>query len=289
MKAFKENVIMTNSNLPIKIFYSDRTMLNSVHPHWHEEIEVLYFLEGSAMEQINESIFKASVGELIIIGSDNVHSTYSFGNEDCKILVMQMNTNVICNNEKFSWITSKLREFNKCIIFSNPIKTNDGIGKEILNSLLDIQKLLGTKEEGTLFRVISAIYKIIGVSLENFERDENMTKKRPNINEKGVLTNTFKLIDNDFNNGITLRKAAEASNFSVPHFSRLFKQSTGMTFKNYLLFIRSNKACKLLQTNKSISEICYKCGFNSQTSFIRAFKKYKYTTPSEYRTIIKKQ
>ncbi|MCG8579779.1 MAG: helix-turn-helix transcriptional regulator, partial [Bacteroidales bacterium] len=39
----------------------------------------------------------------------------------------------------------------------------------------------------------------------------------------------------------------------------------------------------LIESNKSISEICFECGFNNISNFNRAFKKRQGCTPSEFR------
>ena len=48
-----------------------------------------------------------------------------------------------------------------------------------------------------------------------------------------------------------------------------------------------DRACQLLaNTTLSASEICYACGFNNKSNFIRIFTKKKNMTPIEYREYI---
>ena len=47
--------------------------------------------------------------------------------------------------------------------------------------------------------------------------------------------------------------------------------------------MRISLACRyLLETDKSISSICYACGFNNLSNFNRQFMRHKQMTPSEY-------
>ena len=59
---------------------------------------------------------------------------------------------------------------------------------------------------------------------------------------------------------------------------------------SYITFVnnmRISKACQLLaNTTLSASEICYACGFNNKSNFIRIFTKKKNMTPIEYREYI---
>lgn len=67
-------------------------------------------------------------------------------------------------------------------------------------------------------------------------------------------------------------------------FCVFFKRATGKTFITYLNEYRMDLACKLLREgNLSISEVCYKSGFNDVPYFNRTFKKKHGVSPTEYR------
>ena len=67
-------------------------------------------------------------------------------------------------------------------------------------------------------------------------------------------------------------------------FNRFIKKRTGKTFINYVNDKRISYASRsLIETEKSIGEISYQCGFNNIANFNRIFKKSKECTPSEFR------
>ena len=67
-------------------------------------------------------------------------------------------------------------------------------------------------------------------------------------------------------------------------FSRFFKAHTGTTLSDYIIDMRLSKSSRLLlDTNKSVNEICTECGFNNLSNFNRIFKKKKNCSPSEFR------
>ncbi|MEM6432673.1 MAG: AraC family transcriptional regulator [Cyanobacteria bacterium P01_D01_bin.115] len=83
---------------------------------------------------------------------------------------------------------------------------------------------------------------------------------------------------------IKLADLAEVAGISQFHFSRLFKQSTGMTPHQYLTQQRIEQAKQLLKGTKgAISEIALQCGFNSQSHFSKHFKDAIGMTPNNYR------
>jgi len=64
----------------------------------------------------------------------------------------------------------------------------------------------------------------------------------------------------------------------------LFKQVTGISFKEYLNKVRIEEAKSLLEhTDYSIMEIAVACGYSDQSYFTKVFKKATGITPKQYR------
>ncbi|MEL6466684.1 MAG: AraC family transcriptional regulator [Pseudomonadota bacterium] len=72
------------------------------------------------------------------------------------------------------------------------------------------------------------------------------------------------------------------------HLARVFKARTGQTMHQFLLDKRVDQACALLRdTNLSIADIAYACGFSSQSHMTTVFGKRKGTSPGRYRAHIR--
>ncbi|WRP08835.1 helix-turn-helix transcriptional regulator [Rossellomorea aquimaris] len=83
---------------------------------------------------------------------------------------------------------------------------------------------------------------------------------------------------------LSIKQVAEQINFSVPYFSRIFKQETGLDFVEYVTFVRLQRAVRLLRhTNHTIEFIAEELGFNTPNYFSGTFKKYVGLSPREYR------
>jgi AraC-like DNA-binding protein/ligand-binding sensor protein len=83
---------------------------------------------------------------------------------------------------------------------------------------------------------------------------------------------------------INLDKVSQAMHVSTFYFCKKFRQSTGLTFTDYLGRVRVEKAKNLLlNPHPRISEIAYDVGFQSLTHFNRTFHKVVGQSPTHYR------
>ncbi len=94
----------------------------------------------------------------------------------------------------------------------------------------------------------------------------------------------IQFIDTHYRDSLTLDGLAAQFFLSKFHLSHIFKEITGFSVVEYLQYRRIIEAQKLLEnSSKSITEICYECGFNNIQHFCRVFKKLSHTTPRRYR------
>jgi AraC-like DNA-binding protein len=101
---------------------------------------------------------------------------------------------------------------------------------------------------------------------------------RDNINRAIEFLNDYSGAD------YSLGDVAKVANLSTYHFIRVFKSETGKTPIDYLIDIKVKKAkYMLMNKNKSISEVCYECGFSNPSHFTRIFKTKVGVPPSVYR------
>lgn len=93
-------------------------------------------------------------------------------------------------------------------------------------------------------------------------------------------------IEHNYDKPITLSSLARRSNYSVRHFTRLFREAYNKSPMEYLNDVRIKNASDLLvRSDMSIIEISRLCGFEDNNLFSRRFKQSLNISPSKYRQI----
>ncbi len=89
-------------------------------------------------------------------------------------------------------------------------------------------------------------------------------------------------IDKNYQQQITLEMVAKEIAMSKFHFSRLFKQQMGMSFKRYLNRKRIEISKVLItRENLNVTEACYAVGFNDASYFAKVFRDVEGRSPSK--------
>lgn len=105
------------------------------------------------------------------------------------------------------------------------------------------------------------------------------------INKLESIMAVIDYIENNLNKKLDLSSIANAVGYSKYHLHRIFTNMVGLSIHNYVQRRQLTEAAKLLVfSNKSILEIAFIAGYESQQAFTTVFKQMYKKSPNEYRT-----
>lgn len=116
---------------------------------------------------------------------------------------------------------------------------------------------------------------------------DRWTAKRPPAKLDGRrLARVLGYIRDNLGEPLRLDRLAAEAALSPFHFSRLFKDATGLAPHRYVTMLRVQAAKDALGgTGVSLIEIALDTGFGSLDNFIRAFRRHTGLTPGQYRAL----
>ena len=245
--------------------------------HYHEYIELLYFYDGKGEVWVNGTATKVSEGSLVIISSNMAHNVVL--KEATEYICIKFSPSVLYENEPFFINLKYALPFMSDIqqyVFSHEEIKGTAI-KSLVEEIMDEWKRM---EYGFELAIRSAILKIFLVVIRLWH-DNGETAERMKLSPE--MKTAIAYISENYSTA-TEKQVADICNFSYNYFSRIFKETIGKSFKDYIMDVKLSQAEKMLLSSKmSITEIAEKTGFSSISHFIARFKDLKGVTPNGYR------
>ena len=251
--------------------------------HFHPEIELVYVNKGKGKRHIGNHISYFNNSQLVLIGSNLPHIGYidrltTNGSETLIQFLPDFLGKDFFKIPEMAAIATLFERAKKGIRFNIEIKQRIGAkieklidleGANRITSFIEILNDLATTNDYTLLNAN-------GFAFEAIRQDSNK------------IEIIYSHINDNFKEHITLDEVSNLVSMTVPAFCRYFKKSTGKTFTKLVNEYRVVHATKLLaESNMSITNISFECGFNNFSHFNKLFKEFTGKSASIYRSEMK--
>lgn len=272
--------IMYRSLNGIRLYHNRE---NEDYPvHWHRALEIIMPYRNTYSIKITNQSITLEEGDILLIPPGELHAlSYSLNGER---LIAQLDFSAI----------NQLGGMDSLIHLSHPfmlLRKNDNpdFMKELSYCLSEIEQEYFANDlfaETAIYSLYLRFFTLLGRSTVNaaVKFPDIAPSKQHEYLEKFMAVCNF--INDHCTEDLTVDELAIRAGFSKSHFSRLFKQFTGMTCYAYLINKRIAYAERLLiSPTLSIMDAAMQSGFNSLCTFNRIFKSVKDCTPSQYRQL----
>lgn len=247
--------------------------------HTHHELQLTYIANGHGTAFVGDSISSFEPEDVFLIGANLPHLFKSNEQE------------TLAESYTFFFIRDFLGKDFYNLSSSKP-----------LNDLLDIctrgiklgssnrNEIAADIKKGFDADILSQTATLLSILVQLSQQQNYITLAGPafssveNKASSNRMSTILNYLTSNYLREISLDHVASIANLSPTAFSRYFKQHTGKTYSGFLTEIRLSQAKKLLlNTDRSITEICFDSGFKNISNFNRQFKKHVRLSPRNYR------
>lgn len=243
--------------------------------HSHYEIELIYCKRGFIDVICGNNNYRLESSEAILIDSMVPHS-YKDRSADNVSLLVELGPGFL--REDFKHVTK------------NPFKTKlytDGtLTEEMKRTLDELHKWRTNCTELSNMLIMSNLYKLYAMLVKDITNKPYIPTEEPmNAKKSNKIDGALELVHHRYNEPISLEEAAAACGYGKSSFCKIFKQTVGVSFHQYLNDYRIENAKYLLSdTNMSIENVADTTGFRDTKIFCRVFKQATGTSPGKYRS-----
>ena len=245
--------------------------------HWHEELEILYPLNGTADIMIEGRNFHLLKKHMLVVESRKVHSTYTY--DEVSMFV--------CIHISRKHMRQYLPDIDSWQIRCTPEDAADEqfpvyraaceLLEELTRLYMEEPPTYRMEAEGLVLQILSRLIRFFSVKQIPSSPAENLLAME---RIRDVIT----YVEEHFREPVSLDDVSGLLGLGKEYFCRFFKKNMGMTFLNYLNEVRlAHTYDDLLNTNAPISEVMEANGFTNQKLFNSSFKSLYGCTPSAVR------
>lgn len=274
-------------NSPVEAFYyHNPDHLLPVPAHWHYFIELIYIYEGDIKITVNDEIFHLIKGDFLFIPPSAVHAIDGPSGKNFKYGVVKVDPNYIKLSSDYIPKLSTVFRAPSLQTFL-PIKFNKSQFKTVDVPTFFDQNIyeLDSKNYGYDTMIYTNIVQLF-IELLRIWRDLGYSEVTDNYYENNdySINNIIVYIDEHSSENIHVQTLADMCNMSYSNFAKCFKRTYKQSCKEYIEFVRLNKAENyLLFTNYDLNFISEETGFSDCSHLIRVFKRKYNITPKQFR------
>jgi len=255
--------------------------------HFHPEYELTLIVKGKGNRYVGNHMDGYADGDLVLLGSNLPHCWKIDTDQDSlnqvASIVIQFNNDFLgadfLTRPELSQILHLLERSKHGVQFLN------NTSKEIAQQLI-----LLAKQPNSFRRLIEflEILYTLATSKEYVLLDKQGTKAHQAGKAERINVVLGYIIDN-YKDEILLDQAAALINMTPNAFCKYYKKTTKKTFIETVTDYRINYAIQqLVNSDKTISDICFENGFGDLSHFYKLFKRKMKLSPLKYRREFRK-
>lgn len=275
--AFHESTPLTQEDCLVILERQNKKFDFPIHFHIEYELNFIKNASG-ALRIVGDHSEVISNLELVLTGPNVVHGWEGNVCKSCNVTeyTIQFHRDLFSENLLHKKALSKIKQLLSSSSYGISFSKNA------------IEKVSPLIPELANKRNINALLSLIEILqiLSQDTKHKKLSNEKQSMNDKHSyrIKKAFEYIELNFQKKLRLKDISSHLNMTTISFSRLFKAKTGKTFVEYLNDYRIQYAMRLMnETEDTMSEIAYLCGFSNQANFNRFFKVKNNCTPSEYR------
>ncbi len=254
----------------------------TVRWHFHPEYEIHLITSTTGKYFVGDYIGNFEPGNLVMMGANLPHNWVSSvaGGErvDERCLVLQFDADFIARTidafPEFRRVAPLLDASRWGLLFT---PETGAAAEPIMREMLGAQGLR---------RIVLFIelFELLAQGVEPAKLASAAYRADPTRYAGTRINHVLAFIGKNLSQELRETELAELSGQSVSAFSRYFRRHTGLPFVQYVNRLRIDLACQLLLSGQlTITDICYRVGFNNLSNFNRQFLLLKDMPPSRWR------
>jgi AraC-like DNA-binding protein len=247
--------------------------------HYHPEFELIHIRRGLGRRLVGESISHFGPNDLVFI-APNVPHIWQVAPECRRAETFYIQFKPGFTGTEFFRLPEMQSVAKMMEAARSGVTFSAHVREEMTRRLKRFPTLTATERLLELIDILNCLSRDPGMRTLG----HSMDSARLNKQQEERISKIFQYINENLSGPISQSEIARSVRLSSSAFSRLFKHTTGRRFMEVVSELRMAQVCRLLaETDHTISQIAYRCGFETLSHFNSQFRAIIKITPRKYR------
>lgn len=245
--------------------------------HWHEDMEVIYIIDGAMEYYVNGNYLNLVPGDTLIVNSGRLHYGYSSTGSECNFYCYLFHSTLIAANKKL--MQKYIAPVTQTTQTDYWLFHKDELINQIILAIYDKKEFHSDSYELEVLELFHQLWKYLFQHTSAKQVNENSSDA-----ELIAQRNMVSFIYQNMSGPLSLDTIAASGNVCRSKCCQIFRHHLGQPPMDFVNAYRLECSKQLLEsTSLSITEICTSCGFNHLSYFSKQFQLKYGCSPREYR------
>jgi len=253
--------------------------------HWHDHLEIAAVLEGRGAFLFGRRSIPAEAGDVFFVDNSQPHVATAEPGTSLRLLLVLFRPELIAGPGCRELDEGYLAPFRAADRGVAPrIRAGSSLAREVVPVLHELQALWDRHDPAERHLVDATLRRALALVNRRLVGHEMSAAVRAAADRREQIRPVLAYVEGHCRESITLDDVAEVVHVSPSRVRHVFKDVTGVSFKEYVTQVRVAEAKRLLLgTDLSVAEIARAVSYTNLSQFYKVFYRSCAMSPAEYR------
>jgi AraC-like DNA-binding protein len=261
-----------------------RTQGDGDRMHWHEHLEIALCLEGRGRFMFGRRAQPIEQGDVFLVDNSQPHVALSDPGGSLRLLLVLFRPELVAAPGCRAFDSGYLAPFQSADEHSlERIPRATRLAAELAPILHDLAEISARHDPGDRHLLDANLRLVLGMLARNRQACAG-DAGRTDAARREQIRPVFSYVEQHCRERVTLHEVAEIVHLSPSRVRHVFRDVSGVGFKEYATRVRLAEAKHLLlATDLSVADVAHSVGYTNVHQFYTVFQRYCSQLPAAYR------
>jgi len=255
--------------------------------HWHDHLEIVLVLEGRGTFLFGRREMPAEPGDVFFIDNSQPHVALADPGTSLRMLLVLFRPELIaapgCRQLDLGYLAPfRVDE----VVASARVPAGSRLAGTLARELRELERIAARSQSAERYLLDAALRQILALAIAEraADGDDDALTVANTGDRREQIRPVLEYVDGHAREHITLEDAANVVHVSPSRIRHVFKDVTGISFKEYVTHVRVAEAKRLLlSTDMSVAQVASAVSYSNLHQFYKVFYRLCAMSPAEYR------